>query len=372
MGSEGQDPDAVQGSRATTEQHRRLMRDLLDRHPWLTLTFDQLRTLLVMADTLNAGDTASRLPTGATGSPGTRQQASVLKQIKSINECFEDVCGEKVIVSNGRGQPWSLTPTGEDVVDWVEQTFQIWADGISTRSHQNQGVVEISTTAFAIDVLGEFWPRIAPHMEQHRFEVNTKSVGTRDFRRSLDDRSVDLVLGGVAVRKGQDPVDRKHYDFIELGRQKLWLLTTQADLIKKCSLLDRKWLEKGGIRFALPTGGLIIDILKEWLGTDYREKVRVVSEIPDIYYGLAYLDHGIGGEASMLVLGTIRERMERSALPTPRGSSFIEIDEELAGAIESVGGLFARREVLESRDEDHPLTYIWNEFQAFAKERQGT
>ena len=83
----------------------------------LEFTFDQLRTLVVVQETGSAHAAARILG---------REQSSVQKQIDTLNRGFQRMCGELMVIKQGRGQPFLFTPTGAGVarqarvllVDW--------------------------------------------------------------------------------------------------------------------------------------------------------------------------------------------------------------------------------------------------------------
>ena len=358
------DSDAVGAT--TDELLESVVGDLEKHRRWLKLTFDQLRTLVVVRQAETVAEAGRRLG---------RQQSSVQKQLDTLNEYFRSTCGEALVLqAPGRGEPIVFTPTGEAVSAWARETLHDWHEGVTDRRRANDETVTIATTAFAIDVLGEFWPRIEEYARANDIEVFPRSVGTRDFLSALDDRTVDLVLGGRAKPRGEPLVDEEAYRYITLERHEVMLLTTQPELMRKGVQLTRKKLEDRSIRFILPRGGagLIPDLLTQWLGDSYEDKITVVAEIPDIHYGLALLHYDIVDGGTMVVLGTIKDRIDSGALRRPKGSQFVPVADELARVVESVGGLFARREVLESRPDDHPINHIWREFKAFAEDRRAT
>ena len=74
----------------------------------LEFTFDQLRTLVVVQETGSANGAARILG---------REQSSVQKQIDTLNRGFQRMCGELLVIKQGRGQPFLFTPTGAAVAD---------------------------------------------------------------------------------------------------------------------------------------------------------------------------------------------------------------------------------------------------------------
>ena len=70
-------------------------------HELLDTTFDQLRTLLVVAETGSALQAARILG---------REQSSVQKQLDTLNRNFQQMCGELLVLRQGRGQPFLFRP----------------------------------------------------------------------------------------------------------------------------------------------------------------------------------------------------------------------------------------------------------------------
>src|SRR5690606_3077186 len=79
----------------------------------LDMTFDQLRTLLVVHEKGNALRAARVLG---------REQSSVQKQLDTLNRNSQAICGEVLTVRQGRGKDFLFTPTGETVVELARTT----------------------------------------------------------------------------------------------------------------------------------------------------------------------------------------------------------------------------------------------------------
>lgn len=95
---------------------------LLDGPPGLLdMTFDQLRTLLVVHETGSALRAARVLG---------REQSSVQKQLDTLNRTSQTLCGEVLTVRQGRGRDFLFTPTGEATVELARGTFEKWLESI--------------------------------------------------------------------------------------------------------------------------------------------------------------------------------------------------------------------------------------------------
>ncbi len=87
----------------------------------LDMTFDQLRTLLVVHETGSALRAARVLG---------REQSSVQKQLDILNRNSQSLCGEVLTVRQGRGRDFLFTPTGEATVELARMTFDKWLESI--------------------------------------------------------------------------------------------------------------------------------------------------------------------------------------------------------------------------------------------------
>ena len=84
-------------------------------------TMDQLRTLVVVHETGTALGAARALG---------REQASVQKQLDTMNRNFSELCGEPLVLKQGRGKDVLFTGTGAALVELARGTLDDWLDGI--------------------------------------------------------------------------------------------------------------------------------------------------------------------------------------------------------------------------------------------------
>ena len=82
--------------------------------PLLDVTLDQLRTLLAVRE---AGS-----PLAAARILG-REHSSVRKQLDTLNRTFQQLCGEALVVKQGRGQDYLFTPTGDAMAQIATRMF---------------------------------------------------------------------------------------------------------------------------------------------------------------------------------------------------------------------------------------------------------
>lgn len=119
----------------------------------LDVTMDQLRTLLAIREAGSPLRAAHLLD---------REHSSVRKQVDTLNRVFKQVCGEALVVKQGRAQDYLFTPTGDAVADIAARSFADWLAGITDRRRKLGATVSVATTEFTVDFLlksGRTWPR---------------------------------------------------------------------------------------------------------------------------------------------------------------------------------------------------------------------
>ena len=113
--------------------------------PLLDVTLDQLRTLLAVRE---AGS-----PLAAARILG-REHSSVRKQVDTLNHAFQQICGEALVVKQGRGQDYLFTPTGEAMTQIAAGMFTSWLTGITERRRRLGATVTVATTEFTVQLPG--------------------------------------------------------------------------------------------------------------------------------------------------------------------------------------------------------------------------
>ncbi|WP_435126207.1 LysR family transcriptional regulator [Actinacidiphila sp. bgisy144] len=123
--------------------------DLMSCSPdLLDLTWDQLRTLIVVQETGTALAAARMLG---------REQSSVQKQLDILNRNFQSLTGELLVVKQGRGQDFLFTPTGLEVAERARATFADWLQGIAASRRRLGSTLTVGTTEFTLGFLGRVW-----------------------------------------------------------------------------------------------------------------------------------------------------------------------------------------------------------------------
>lgn len=322
--------------------------------PLLELTLDQLRTLVTVRRTGSALRAAERLG---------RQQSSVQKQLDTMNRQFQRLCGESLVVKQGRGRELLFTPTGEAAATWSEKLFQDWVAGIQECRRRLGASVTVGTTEFTLDYLGSAWERVKDQLQAEEVELKVVHVRTRRFSEALDSKQVDLLCGGIAAAAGAADVAAP-YEFIEWHRGTLVLLTN----------LNRRelpTLKVGSERLAslplvVPAAGIITDFLRRWYGDAYHSRLTIVAQIDELHYGLALLRSHLT-DGCMLVTRSVGQAVLEGQLPSASDFRVLELEDDFDPSIELVSGVFARRGERAQYAATHPVNLLWEAFNDAAR-----
>lgn len=315
----------------------------------LDVTMDQLRTLLAVRET-GSPLRASRLL--------EREHSSVRKQIDTLNRVFQQICGEALIVKQGRGQDYLFTPTGQALAEIAAQSFVDWLGGITDRRRKLGATVTVATTEFTVDFLAQVWPAVSEEFARREIELNVAHVRTRDFWERLDAKDVDLVCGSVAASPGPDPA-LEEYDVIEWHREDLALVTNlnPRELPDKPVKQDRL----PGIPLLAPPAGLVAEFLRRWYGPDFLSRLNTVAEVDSIYYGLALLRSNITHGALICTHAAAEAALE-GRLPGGPGLRLVPLADGYDPPLRLLAGVFARKGERRVYDDTHPLNLLWNAF----------
>lgn len=324
--------------------------DLLSSSPdLLDLTWDQMRTLIVVHDTGTALAAAKVLG---------REQSSVQKQLDILNRNFQSLTGELLVVKQGRGRDFLFTPTGLEVVRRAETTFAEWLQGIADSRRRLGSTLTVGTTEFTLGFLGRVWERVAPQLLERGVELKVVHVRTRDFWQRLDSNQVDLLCGGLAAEVTAEPVVAD-YDFLEWHRESLVLLTNLPvrELAVRTVGVDRLRT----LPLVIPSRGVITDFVERWYGPDFRTQLQIAAEIDDVYYGLALLRSRMT-YGCMLCSRSIGQAAVDGRLPTSEAFRLVDFAEDFSPMLQLISGVFARKGERETYDASHPLNILWDGF----------
>lgn len=305
----------------------------------LDMTFDQLRTLLAVHTSRSALRAARTLG---------REQSSVQKQMDTLNRAYQTLCGEVLTVKQGRGKEVLFTPTGEAVVRLARVTFSEWLAEIHASRRRLGSTLTVGTTEFTLSLVSGAWERLAGRFPQVEFKV--VHVRTRELWSRLESMAVDLVCGSVVVVRDEEIPTT--YEVLELARGRPVLLTNlpQSRLpgttVRTSRLAD--------LPLVIPPTGLVADFLGTWYGPNIRDRLDVVADIDDIYYGLSLLRTGLALGCMVVTrhLGEYAADGERLRI--------VDLVNDLEPDPEIMTGAFVRKADRVRFQPEHPLNQLWD------------
>jgi len=315
----------------------------------LEVTFDQLRSLLIVHETGSALAAARALG---------REQSSVQKQIDTLNRSFQEMCGELLVVKQGRGQPFLFTPTGTAVVERARTLLNGWQGEVSNARRKTGQTLAVGTTEFTLNFLGRAWERVAEEFQSREIELKVLHVRTKDSFTRLDAQEIDLLCGGFAASVGVREADET-YEFLEWHREGLALLTNlpKRELPMPAIGVDRL----ASTPLIIPTGGVIADFLRCWYGPNFNTRLTIAATIDDIYYGLALLRSRMA-YGCMIVSQAIGEAVVEGRLPGDPSMRLVDLADDFDPMLELVTGVFARKGERRQFASSHPLNLLWQAF----------
>lgn len=321
----------------------------------LDVTMDQLRTLLAVREAGSPLRAAVLLE---------REHSSVRKQLDTLNRIFQQMCGEALVVKQGRGQNYLFTPTGESIAEIAARSFADWLAGITDRRRKLGASVSVATTEFTVDFLAQVWPDIADEFTRREIELKISHVRTRDFWTQLDAKDIDLICGSVAAAPGDDPTLAR-YDVIVWHREDLALVTNLNARELPMTAVSQDRLPD--VPLLAPSAGLVAEFLRRWYGPDFPTTLNVVAEVDSIYYGLALLRSGLVHGALICARAAADAAIE-GRLPGGPGLRLVPLTTDYDPPLQLLAGVFARKGERDLYDDSHPLNLLWNAFAGRARE----
>ena len=312
--------------------------------PLLDLTFDQLRTLLVVHESGNALRAARALG---------REQSSVQKQLDTLNRHFQGLCGEVLVSRQGRGRDFLFTATGEEIVGIARRTLGDWRATVDSVRRRVGSTLSVGTTEFALHFLSAAVRRLDGRFRDDGVDFRVTHIRTRDFWATLAAKEVDLLIGTV-VASPDEPPGGGAYDTIELRRGILVLLTNLPPDAAPPGPIGVD--ELAGLPLLLPAAGLVVDLLSGWYGPDFRSRLTVAAEIADLRYGTELLRSGLVDGCVVVPRGLATRMRYRSESD---GLRIIELRSGSGTPLEVVSAVFARRGERDGYGPDHPLNLLW-------------
>lgn len=329
--------------------------------PLLDTTLDQLRTLVAVHATGTALAAARLLD---------REQSSVQKQLDTLNRNFRAMCGEPLVVKQGRGRDVLFTGTGEALVDMAHTTLGDWAERIRDCRNRVDRTLTVGTTRYTLSLIADACADIADELRVQGVELKVEHVRTRNFLERLRAKEIDLVCGSVVTRVGA-PAAPEDCEVMELARGGLYLLTNlPADRVPDGRPVPVGMLPS--LPLAVPDTGLIADFLRTWFGPAYRDRLTISAEIDAVPFGLELLSSRLPLHGCMLVTEGIGRAVREGRIPGGAGLRVLPIVDDRAdpgNAAEHAVGIFVRKGERGRVAADHPLNLLWN---AIARRIHGT
>lgn len=332
--------------------------------------------LLPEVRTISLGDLEIIAAVSRFGSPGKaaeelhRQHSSVLKQFSGVNSKFELVCGEQLAKKRERGESYLFSSTGEVITDLAEEILHTWMEKVETQRRIVGRRLTVATTTFTLGVLSSVWAEVMDRVPRSAVDLQVHQIRTKDFDLALHSRKVDLVIGGRAVDAGRSP-ESDDFEFLEWGRVKPQLLTNLRDEDFPHPTISKDELKKWNL--ILPSGGIIVDLVRKWYGPSFRDQLRTTPPAEDVYYGVTVLELGIERGFLIALEGAadIARRATagiRESVPPNRRAKIrtVEFGDGFK-PLEVVTGLFGRkgdRERYETEAPQHPLALFWKVFES--------
>lgn len=313
----------------------------------LDTTMDQLRTLIVVHETGTALGAARRLG---------REQSSVQKQLDTMNRTFSRLCGEELVLKQGRGRDALFTATGEALVELARRTLGEWSDGVRDARRRLGRTLSVGTTRYTLGFLLDAVERVSEEFERDDVDLKVTHVRTGDLFAKLRAKELDLVCGSVVVTEGKEAELFGPYEVLEWRRSGLSLLTNLPPETLPGTSFDAR--ELPGLPLVVSARGLIDRFLTSWYGPDYRQKLSIAAEIEAAHYGFELLRSGVVSGA-MLVTRGIGEAAADGRLPEAGGLRTLELVGAVGPRTEVLVGVFTRRGERGSYAPGHPLNLLW-------------
>ncbi|QFU85340.1 LysR family transcriptional regulator [Amycolatopsis sp. YIM 10] len=294
----------------------------------LDTTMDQLRTLIAVRDTGTALGAARALG---------RAQSSIQKQLDTLNRNFGELCGEPLVVKQGRGQDVLFTETGKAMVERARRTLADWLDEIDEGRRRTGETLTVGTTRFTLGFVTSVSEKIAGELSRLGVELRFLHLRTKDLLPALADKRADVVCGSVVTAGGEEFAE---CEVLEWRRSGLSVITNLPESQLPGQVLRAKELHT--LPLVVSATGLIAEILRGWFGSGYRDKLDVAAEIDTLNYGFELLHSGLV-RGCMLVTRGIGEAATDGRIPEGGGLRVIPVVNDVDPRLEVLVGAFARR-----------------------------
>ena len=174
----------------------------------LDMTFDQLRTLLVVHEKGNALRAARVLG---------REQSSVQKQLDTLNRNSQVALRGGADRPAGARQGLPVHPHRRDRRGLARTTLDKWLESIHWSRRRLGRMLTVGTTEFTLPIVSRAWKRVSEEFEQREVEFKVAHVRTKDLWSRLETRQVDLICGSI-VSTPEGDRRFKEYEVVEYAR----------------------------------------------------------------------------------------------------------------------------------------------------------
>ena len=315
----------------------------------LDTTMDQLRTLVTVHDAGTALRAARALG---------REQASVQKQLDTLNRNFAELCGEPLVLKQGRGKAVLFTKTGKAVVRMAHDTLADWLDGIQESRRRFGDSLTVGTTRYTLGWLTSAGERLSDEFQRRGVELKVVHLRTKDLLSALKTKQVDLVCGSAVVRADNDP-NLAGLDVLQRRRTGLSLMTNlPADRLPQAAIGASDLPQ---LPLVVPQFGLVAGFLRGWFGVGYRGKLDIIAEIDSLEYGFDLLRSDLL-RGCLLVTRGIGEAALDGRLGSGAGLRVIDLVSDMEPRLDVLTGVFARAGDRAAVRETHPLNLLWAAF----------
>lgn len=312
----------------------------------LDTTMDQLRTLIAVHETGSALSAARLLG---------REQSSVQKQLDTLNRNLGALCGEPLVVKQGRGQDVLFTATGAALAELARGTLAGWADAVEDACRRLGGTLCVGSTRYTLGYLLGAVESLTGEFERRGVEFKLVHVRTRDMFDKLRAKEVDLICGSTACRVGGDP-ELAGLDVMEWRRSGLSVVTGIPAGRLPFPALPVSRLSS--LPLVTSTDGLIPGFLRGWFGPEYRDRLDIAVEIDAVQYGFELLASGVI-DGCMIVTEGIGEAVHEGRIPDARGLRVLQLDDDVGPRRDVLAGVFTRGGERDALDAAHPLNLLW-------------
>ncbi|MFH8367842.1 LysR family transcriptional regulator [Streptomyces sp. NPDC018031] len=309
---------------------------------------DQLRTLIVVHEAGTALGAARVLG---------REQSSVQKQLDTMNRNFSELCGEPLVLKQGRGKNVLFTATGQALVELARGTLGSWLDGVHESRRRLGRTLMVGTTRFTLAYLAGAGERVSADFRQRGIELKVGHVRTRDVLAKLRAKEVDLVCGSVVTKPGGGGNELDEFDVMEWRRSGVSLLTNLPR-----ERLPGPTVESSELRtlpLVVSASGLMAGVLHTWFGADYRNRLHIAAEIDTVNYGFELLRSGLL-QGCMLVTEGVAEAAGDPRASHGRGLRAVDLVNDTGPRLEVLLGAYTRRGERACYDRSHPLNMLWD------------